>query len=108
MSLLEKFPESEEQVTACIDRGLDRVGPNVKYLVYWHLQNIGHIKRAEITSNPENFAKALRGLYRESASGVERAIVQELNIAFGLNFQPTQLVSAMNEARKKVECVKVI
>jgi hypothetical protein len=110
MSLMEKFAQSEanEQVSSSIDRGLDRVGPNVKYLVYWHLQKIGHIKRSDITSNPENFVSALRVLYRESSAAVERAIVQELNISFGLDCSPNQLVGAINAARKKAEQIKVI
>jgi hypothetical protein len=108
MSLVERFSDSEEQITSCIDRGLDRVGPNVKYLVYWHLQKIGHIKRADIASNPEKFASGLRGLYRESASAVERAIIQELNAAFELNVPQTQLVNAIVESRQKVERAKAV
>jgi len=107
---LEKIPlsESEEQVEACIDRGLERVGPNVKYLVYWHLQNVGHIKRSEIVAKPENFARALWGLYRESSAAVERAIIQELNSTFGLDYPPTQLVSAITEASKKCDQIKLV
>lgn len=111
MSLfLEKFPlsESEEQVAACVDRGLERVGPNVKYLVYWHLQNVGHVKRSEIVANPEHFARALWGLYRESSIAVERAIIQELNSTFGLDYPPTQLVAAIKDANKKCDQVKLV
>lgn len=110
MSLVERYPisEAEEQVASCIDRGLERIGPNVKYLVYWHLQNIGRIKRAEIISNPEKFAAALRRLYRESDVAVERAIVQELNASFGMSYSPSEMVLAMNEARKKSERTSVI
>jgi len=108
MSLVERFSDSNEQIIACIDRGLDRVGPNVKYLVYWHLQNIGHIKKADISSNPEKFASALRGLYRESAAAVERAIIQELNITFELNCPPTQIVNAIAESKHKMERVNTI
>ena len=107
---MEKYPisEAEEQVVSCIDRGLERIGPNVRYLVYWHLQNIGHIKRTEIALNPEHFAAAIRGLYRESAPAVERAIIQELNLGFGLNYYPNQLIDAINDARQKSEQMKVI
>jgi len=105
---MEKFSDSNEQIASCIDRGLDRVGPNVKYLVYWHLQKIGHIRRPDIASNPEKFSIALRGLYRESVAAVERAIVQELNIGFGLNCSPAHLVAAIEEARHKAERVKAI
>jgi hypothetical protein len=110
MSLIEKLPlsESEMQVAACIDRGLERVGPNVRYLVYWHLQNIGHLKRKDIVSNPENFANALWGLYRESSAAVERAIVQEINATFGLSCQPTQLVAAIKSAREKCDRITLI
>lgn len=105
---MQTFSDSDEQVSECIDRGLDRVGPNVKYLVYWHLQNIGHIKRAEIPANPEKFVKALGGLYRESAAGVERGIVQELNATFGLACPPTELAKAIKEARQKTAAIKVV
>jgi hypothetical protein len=103
MSLLEKVSQSDESITVCIDRGLDRVGPNVKHLVYWHLQNIGHIKRTEIVDNPEKFVSGLRGLYRESAAGVERAIVQELDASFDMSYAPTQLVGAIKEARRRAD-----
>jgi len=108
MSLIEKSALSDEQIMGCIDRGLDRVGPNVKHLVYWHLQKIGHIKRAEIPNNPEDFVTALRGLYRESAAGVERAIIQEINISFGLSFSATEIVKAIDAARQKIERITVI
>ena len=109
MSLISSsFSEGDEEVTACIDRGLDRVGPNVKHLVYWHLQKIGHINRTDIALNPENFVSALRGLYRESSAAVERAIIQELNASFDLDFPPTHLTSAIAEARQKAENVKVV
>jgi hypothetical protein len=110
MSLVEHFPitEADEQVANCIDRGLERIGPNVKYLVYWHLQNIGHIKRFEIVSNPEKFSGALKRLYRESAAAVERAIVQELNASFGMSYNPDELIPAMKEAQKRSEQIRVI
>lgn len=109
MSLIgSSFSQVDEEVTACIDRGLERVGPNVKHLVYWHLQKIGHINRADIALNPENFVSALRGLYRESAAAVERAIVQELNAYFNLDFPPAQLANAIAEARQKAENVKIV
>ncbi|HYB04345.1 MAG TPA: hypothetical protein VED17_07780 [Nitrososphaerales archaeon] len=108
MPLLEKYSEADELVVGCIDRGLDRVGPHVKYLVYWHLQKIGQIKRNEIIANPEKFATGLRGLYRESAAGVERAIIQELNATFSMNCPLTQLVPAITEARKKAATIKLI
>lgn len=109
MSLIgSSFSQADEEVTACIDRGLERVGPNVKHLVYWHLQKIGHINRTDIALNPENFVSALRGLYRESAAAVERAIVQELNVTFDLDFPPGQLASAIAAARQKAENIKVV
>src|SRR5579872_5562963 len=108
MSLIEQSAaEADLQVIGAIDRGLDRVGPNVKYLVYWHLHNIGHVKRNEIVSNPERFLAALRGLYRESSVAVERAIIQELNISFGLKHSPTQMTAAINEARRMSEKVRI-
>ena len=108
MSVIEKSIPCDDQIMACIDRGLDRVGPNVKNLVYWHLQKIGHIKRADIPNDPENFVAALRGLYRESAAGVERAIVQEINISFELVFSTTEIVKAIDGARQKIQRVTVI
>src|SRR5271169_405367 len=105
MSVLEKSAPYDDQILACIDRGLDRVGPNVKYLVYWHLQKIGHVKRTDIPNHPENFVAGLRGLYRESAAGVEGAIVQEINISFGSDFTTTQIVKAIDEARQRMKRV---
>ena len=108
MPLLEKYSEADEIVLGCIDRGLDRVGPKVKYLVYWHLQKIGRIKRNDILPHPEKFESGLRGLYRESAAGVERAIIQELNATLSMNCLLTDLVGAINAARKKAETIKLI
>ncbi|MDA4111013.1 MAG: hypothetical protein OK439_00630 [Thaumarchaeota archaeon] len=99
---------SDEQVMNCVDRGLDKIGPNVKHLVYWHLQKIGHIRRADIPNNPEKFVSGLNSLYRESAAGVERAILQEINSTFDLNYGQSQLAAAMIEARQKIDNVKVI
>jgi hypothetical protein len=107
MSLREKSNPSDDQILACIDRGLDRVGPNVKYLVYWHLQKIGHLKRADIPNHSQKFVAALRGLYRESAICVERAIVQEINASFGLTFSSTEIVKAIEQARQKMECISL-
>jgi hypothetical protein len=108
MSLMEGLPQKTEEITFCIDRGLDRVGTDVKYLVYWHLQSVGHVKRSEIVAKPEEFVSALKGLYRESSTVVERAIVQELNATFGLDFEPTQLAKAIVKAKEKLDYVKVV
>ena len=104
----EKFPVSGQEVTVCIDRGLERVGQNVKYLVYWHLQKIGQVTRTDMVADPDSFVSALRGLYRESAAAVEKAIVQELNVSFDLNYPPTQLAKAIKEARQKVLQLKAV
>jgi hypothetical protein len=108
MPLLEKHSEADEIVLDCIDRGLDRVGPKVKYLVYWHLQMIGRIKRNDILDHPEKFETGLRGLYRESSPAVERAIIQELNATLSMNCPLNQLITTINEARNKASTIKLI
>jgi hypothetical protein len=102
MSLTQTHRASDEELLACIDRGLGKVGPNVKHLVFWHLQKISHIRREEIPENPEKFLEGLRSMYRESAPAVERAILQEINSTFELHYAQTELSKAITEARQKV------
>ncbi|MDA4131233.1 MAG: hypothetical protein OK457_10720 [Thaumarchaeota archaeon] len=92
---------SEEEIMTCVDRGLDKVGPHVKHLVYWHLEKIGGLKRADIPSKPEKFLEGLKNLYRASAAGVERAILQEINSTFELHYSYPQLAKAIHEAAQK-------
>jgi hypothetical protein len=87
---------SDDEILVCIDRGLEKVGPNVKHLAYWHLQKISNIKRAEIPRNPDKFVAGLKSLYHESAPAVERAILSEINAAFELH--QNQLEKAIVEA----------
>jgi hypothetical protein len=101
MSLTQTNRASDEELLACIDRGLDKVGPNVKHLVFWHLDRVSHIRRADIPENPEKFLEGLRSLYRASAPAVERAILQEINSNFELHYSQNQLGKAMSEARLK-------
>jgi hypothetical protein len=101
MSLTQTHRASDEELLACIDRGLEKVGPNVKHLVFWHLQRISQIRRADIPENPEKFLAGLRSMYHESAPAVERAILQEINSTFEFHFGQAQLGKAMSEARLK-------
>ena len=101
MSLTQTHRASDEELLGCIDRGLEKVGPNVKHLVFWHLEKISHVRRADIPDNPEKFLEGLRGLYRASAPAVERAILQEINSSFELHFSQAQLSKAIIEARQK-------
>jgi hypothetical protein len=90
---------SDDEILTCIDKGLEKVGPNVKHLVYWHLQKISLIRRADIPRNPDKFVAGLKSLYHESAPAVERAILSEINTAFELH--QNQLNKAIVDARQK-------
>lgn len=93
---------SEQEILACVDRGLESVGCHTKNVVYWHLERIGHIKKFEIVDKPIKFVQGLRNLYRESSSGVENAILQQINRRFNLNYSiGADLVAAIFQARIK-------
>jgi hypothetical protein len=92
----------DELILSCIDKGLESVGGHVKNMVYWHLQRLGHVKRIEIPKKPMIFVQGLRALYRESAFGVERAILQEINSAFNMDSASSNdLVAAIFQAERK-------
>ncbi|MGI0092305.1 MAG: hypothetical protein ACREBS_11410 [Nitrososphaerales archaeon] len=109
MSLIHQQAQSQtaiafdEQIRSCVDRGLEAVGRHVKSVVYWHLQKRGNVRKVDIPSNPEMFVKGLHLLYGESAIGVERAILHEVNACFQMNCSlETGLVDAINRARSKI------
>jgi hypothetical protein len=104
MSLLEQMQpaSSEQEILTCIDRGLESVGSHTKTVVYWHLERIGHVSKFEIVEKPIKFVQALRTLYRESSTGVENAILQQINTRFNLNFSiGADLVAAIFLAKSK-------
>jgi len=101
MSLTQTHKSSDEELLACIDRGLEKVGPNVRHLVFWHLQKVSHIRRNDIPENPEKFLQGLRSLYHESSPAVEQAILQEINSTFETHFAQADFIKAISEARQK-------
>jgi hypothetical protein len=101
MSLTQTHRGSDEELLNCIDRGLEKVGPNVRHLVFWHLQKIGRVQRKEILDNPEKFVQGLSSLYHESAPAVERAILLEINTAFESHYSLDEFSKAIIEARQK-------
>lgn len=82
----------------CIDAGLNALGTNVRFPVYWYLENAFGLRRADIPRKPRAMRRALRIMFRQGASVIEASIAAEVRKTFGLRSSSRQLEDLFKEA----------
>jgi hypothetical protein len=71
-------PLDDFEIMECIDAGLNRFGPGIKYAVYWTSVVMNSSPTDGILTHPENFVAALQKIFGKSAAQIEIAICKEI------------------------------
>ncbi len=71
-------PLGDYELMECIERGLNRFGPGIKYAVMWRMVVLGDAPKEGILINPDAFVTALKSIFGNSAELMEQAIVDEV------------------------------
>lgn len=79
----QRKPLDDFEIMECIDSGLNKFGPGIKYAVYWTSVVMNNSPTEGILTHPENFVAALRKIFGESASRIELAICKEIQTRTG-------------------------
>jgi hypothetical protein len=71
------------ELMQCIDAGLDKFGPGIKYTVYWRMVVLNQSPSQGIIANPEGFIAALKSIFGNSAKQIEQAVTDEIKSLVG-------------------------
>jgi hypothetical protein len=90
----------EYDILRSVDRGLDAFGSHLKQTIYWKISILHGSMNKAVIAKPTIFVELLRQLLRDSATGVERCIIQELRRDFELSPEEAQDLHTALEAAK--------
>jgi hypothetical protein len=88
------------ELMQCIDSGLNKFGPGIKYTVYWRMVVLNQSPSQGIIANPEGFVAALKSIFGKSAKQIEQAIVDEIKCQVGDN-QSNSLPELVSQIRRE-------
>jgi hypothetical protein len=105
----------EKEVKSSIDKTLDRLGPAIKYLVYWKMNEIassetpGKPESINPTANPEAFVNALIKVFGRASKNVEARIVVEIKTVMEQKkfFKIDSLVDLLRSIREDEEAKSI-
>ncbi|MDG6994304.1 MAG: hypothetical protein JRN52_00155 [Nitrososphaerota archaeon] len=91
--------DETDPLLACIDKGLDCFGKDVKLVIYWRLGHEFHMSKGAIPNDPEKFSSNLNEMFGACTKLVEKRIVMQLKERFGtLDLSNCDLTSAIKLA----------
>ncbi len=96
------------ELMQCIDSGLNKFGPGIKYTVYWRMVVLNQSPSEGIIANPEGFVTALKSIFGKSAEQIELAIADEIKALAGENHSNSlpQLINEVRRERMLVQSVR--
>jgi hypothetical protein len=89
----------EDKILGCVDRGMASLGESARQAILWHIERNSRVKRKEIPTKPQEFIKALKEMLGPGASLVERLIVREVHLAFGIAGSLESFAGVVSRAR---------
>jgi hypothetical protein len=98
-SLPHPKPLDDFEIMDCIDAGLNRFGPGIKYAVYWTSVVMSNSKTDGILTHPENFVAALQKIFGKSATQIETTICREIQVKAGPAFNASTLPTLIAQIR---------
>lgn len=70
----------------CVEKGLNRFGPGVKYAVMWRMVVLKEAPKEGIPAKPEAFHAALQSIFGQGSTRIEDAIIEEIRSRTGDHF----------------------
>lgn len=93
----------------CIERGLNRFGPGIKYAVMWRMIVLKESPKEGIPARPEAFRAALRSIFGQGSNRIEDAIMEEIKARCGDGYSNIcDLVDLLNTVRRQNLLFQVI
>ncbi|MDH2901656.1 MAG: hypothetical protein PXY39_11875 [archaeon] len=89
----------EDKILGCVDRGMASLGESARQAILWHIERNSHVKRKEIPTKPKQFIDALKVMLGPGVYLVERLIVREVHLAFGIAGSLESFGGAVSRAR---------
>jgi hypothetical protein len=95
-------PLGDYELMECIERGLNRFGPSIKYAVMWRMVVLGDAPKEGILVKPEAFVTALESIFGRSAKLMEQAVLDEVRTRIGPEkyLEIDNLTDMINSIRK--------
>ena len=90
--------ESRRKILEYIDKSMELFGENAKTAIYWRMENEFGLKRDEIPSKPEAFARFLEVMFGHGSKIVVRMTIQKMKQISGFKNLPSDnLAKAIRE-----------
>jgi len=91
------------KISECIEKALDSLGEGIKQSFYYQINEKYHLPKEQFASRPAEIIQHLEEILGPTGSSVvERLIVREIRIKFGLEFRENvNLSEAIQQARTK-------
>ena len=101
---LELLSLSDYELMECIERGLNRFGPAVKYTVMWRMVVLGKAPKQGILVNPSAFREALKSIFGSSSNLIELAVVDEIKGRAGPDYSEINNLEELIVSIRKERC----
>jgi hypothetical protein len=103
----EKRMLDDYELMQCIDSGLEKFGPGIKYTVYWRMVVLNQAPNEGIIANPQGFVDALKSIFGKSAKQIEIAITDEIKSRAGENYSDSlpEIISQVRRDRVLLQAV---
>jgi hypothetical protein len=86
----------------CIETGLNRFGPGIKYAVMWRMVVLKESPKEGIPAKPEAFHAALQSIFGQGSKRIEDAIIEEIRLRIGDHFlEINDLVDLLKSIRRE-------
>ena len=89
------------ELMQCIDSGLEKFGPGIKYTVYWRMVVLNQAPSEGIIANPEGFVSALKSIFGNSAKQIEQSINDEIISRVGDDYAAGSFPELISQVRKE-------
>ncbi len=85
----------------CIDEGLGKFGPGIKYAIMWRMIVLGDSPKEGILANPQAFVTALHSIFGRSAEMVEREVVGRIKARADKDYATIESLVELVQALRK-------
>ncbi len=90
----------------CIEKGLGKFGPDIKYAVMWKTVVLGDSPKEGILVNPKAFVSALQSAFGHSAKIIEQEVVDEIKARADPEFSEMEnLTDLINALRRQCNAI---
>ena len=94
-------PLNDYDLMECIEKGLSKFGPGIKYTIMWRMVVLGDSPKEGILVKPQAFVSALESAFGHSAKIIEQEVVDQIKARADPEYSEiegiTELVTALRK-----------